>query len=125
MGHRRERQAAANGKPPRSKPPAPGTPLSESRARYEAARAREKEILVRKLEGSLIDRDGVLRTVRAAAQMTREAVEQWPAQHAAVLASRLGLDDPHLVETVLSESLHGLLIQLADRMAVELRASRR
>jgi hypothetical protein len=120
-----ERSAAAwaeraNEAPPRAKPPTPGSPTAKSRERLEAARAEKEEILVKQLKGELVDRAGALRTVHGAMQIIRELLEGWPARQAAPIASKLGLDDPHKVENILAEEVHGLLMHAAGRMKVTL-----
>jgi hypothetical protein len=116
-----ERSAAAwNREHPKPERSAPTTPTGEARRRLEAAKAEEKEIKVRQLKGELIDRERVLRLFYASAKMTREMIEQWPVQHAAPIAAKLGFHDPHLVENVLAESLHDLLLRLVKQMKTEL-----
>jgi hypothetical protein len=114
-----ERSAAAwNAAYPKAERPVPGS--AEAKARVDKARADLLELRVQKERGRLVDREKTLATLFEAAKMTREAIEQWPAQEAAPIAARLGLDDPHLVENVLAESLHDLLVRTVEQMKREL-----
>jgi hypothetical protein len=116
-----ERSAAAwNAACPKAERPVPGSAEAKARARVDKARADLLELRVQKERGRLVDREKTLATLFEAAKMTREAIEQWPAQEAAPIAARLGLDDPHLVENVLAESLHDLLVRTVEQMKREL-----
>ena len=75
--------------------------LAAHRSRYEAARAREKELRVKVFEGSLVDRDRAAVLFFEAGKRAREAWEQWPARVAAIIAAELGVE-PHPVEQVLT-----------------------
>jgi hypothetical protein len=79
-----------------------GSPLAAHRARFEAARAREKELKVKQLEGSLVDRRKAAALFFEIGKRTREMWKQWPARVAAVIAAELGAD-PHKVEQVLAK----------------------
>jgi hypothetical protein len=76
--------------------------LTAHRSRYEAARAREKELKVKVFEGSLVDRDRAAALFFEAGKRARESWEQWPARVAAIVAAELGVE-PHPVEQVLTK----------------------
>jgi hypothetical protein len=91
----------------------------DARLRYEAARAEEKEIRVQRLKDELIDRAKVTRLHVEISKLVRETLERWPARVAAPLAAKLGLDDPHLVATVLTEAVDELLVGIIELMKRE------
>jgi hypothetical protein len=99
--------------------PAPGT-LSQHRARYEAARAREKELKVKQLEGSLVDRQKAAALFFEMGKRTRESWEQWPSRVAAMIAAELGVE-PHPVEQVLTKHVKEHLRKIPQDLRAQFR----
>jgi hypothetical protein len=74
---RRELEANTDPRMQRSKVHTKATPtLQAHRARYEAARAHEKELKVKVFEGSLVDRAAAAALLYEAGKRTRESWEQ-------------------------------------------------
>jgi hypothetical protein len=94
--------------------------LTQHRARFELARAREKELKVRQLEGSLVDRDRAAALFFEAGKRARESWEQWPARVAAIVAAELGVD-PHNVERVLTRHVREHLRKIPQDLKAEFR----
>jgi hypothetical protein len=95
-------------------------PLAAHRARFEAARAREKELRVKMLEGSLVDRQKAASLFYEVGKRIREAWEQWPARVAAVIAAELGVE-PHKVERVLTRHVKEHLRKIPKDLKAEFR----
>jgi hypothetical protein len=76
----------------------------DARQRRLAALARKAEIEAARLEGALVPRDAVLRLVHRLAQEERDAILNWPARAAPVIAAGLGVD-VHRLQAVLDRSL--------------------
>jgi hypothetical protein len=115
------RELAANTDPrmQRSKVQTKSAPTLQShRARYEAARAHEKELKVKVFEGSLVDRERAAALFFEAGKWAREAWEQWPPRVAAVVAAELGVD-PHKVEQVLTKHVKEHLRNIPQDLKAE------
>jgi hypothetical protein len=117
------RELAANTDPrmQRSKVQTKSAPTLQShRARYEAARAREKELKVKVFEGSLADRERAAALFFEAGKLARESWEQWPSRVAAMIAAELGVE-PHAVERVLTKHVKEHLRRIPQDLKAEFR----
>ena len=117
------RELAANTDPrmQRSKVQTKSTPTLQShRARYEAARAKEKELKVKVFEGTLVDRAKAAALFFEAGKRVRESWEQWPARVAAIIAAELGVE-PHPVERVLTKHVKEHLRKIPQDLRAQFR----
>jgi hypothetical protein len=94
--------------------------LTASRARYELARAKEKELKLRQMEGELVDRAKAAALYFEMGKRTREMWEQWPSRVAAMLAAELGAN-AHTVEQALTKHVKEHLRQIPMQLRAEFR----
>jgi hypothetical protein len=94
--------------------------LTAHRARYELARAKEKELKLRRMEGELVDRAKAASLYFEMGKRTREMWEQWPSRVAAMLAAELGAN-AHTVEQVLTKHVKEHLRQIPMQLRAEFR----
>jgi len=66
-------------------------------------------------KGRLMDIAAANHRVDEVAAGMRDAVLNWPARVAGQIAAEIGRD-PHLVQTILQEQMHALLLEVADRL---------
>jgi hypothetical protein len=76
----------------------------DARQRRLAALAKKAEIEAARLEGALLPREAVKRLVFRLAQEERDAILNWPARAAPMLAAAIGAD-PARLQAVLDQSL--------------------
>jgi hypothetical protein len=94
--------------------------LTASRARYELARAKEKELKLRQMEGELVDRAKAASLYFEMGKRVREMWEQWPSRVAAMVAAELKTD-PHTAEQVLTKHVKEHLRHLPQQLKAEFR----
>jgi hypothetical protein len=99
---------------------AEGPQSGSAKSRFDLARAEEKELQVAQLRGELINREKALGTFYEATKTIREALELWPPRMASELASKLKLDDPHLVENELTMQVEALLEEISGMLEARL-----
>jgi hypothetical protein len=97
----------------RSLEPTPARRYQAARATAMEAEATLKRLAQRERQGQLLDRGVVERRVADLARRFRAALEAWPAQVAADLAARLGVDAGVLVGE-LERRVAAFLRELAD-----------
>jgi len=66
-------------------------------------------------KGRLMDIATANQRIDEAAAGMRDAVLNWPARVAGLIAAEIGRD-PHLVQTILQEQMNALLLDVADRL---------
>jgi hypothetical protein len=79
-----------------------------------ALKVQEQRLDLALKEGKVIDRAGTLRRVFEFVRGLRDAIQQFPARNAAVIAAELGIDAGR-VQIVLDRRLKLFLTELADR----------
>jgi phage terminase Nu1 subunit (DNA packaging protein) len=94
--------------------------LTASRARYELARAKEKELKLRQMEGELVDRAKAAAMYFEMGKRTREMWEQWPSRVAAMLTAELK-SDLHTVEQALTKHVKEHLRQIPQDLRAQFR----
>jgi hypothetical protein len=119
------RRELAENTNPALRRPKPGhkpaaSPLAAHRARFEAARAREKELKVKMLEGSLVDRQRAAALFYEAGKRARESWEQWPSRVAAMIAAELDVP-AHTVEQVLTKHVKEHLRKIPQDLRAQFR----
>jgi hypothetical protein len=114
--------AAPPAAPSAAPPPAPVAPPEPSGglsiARLHQAelelKVEERKVRLDAAKGKLIDRAKAKALVRRLAQEERDAILNWPARSAAVLASDLGVD-AHRLQSLLDASLRAHLAERANQ----------
>jgi hypothetical protein len=94
--------------------------LTAHRARYELARAKEKELKLRQMEGELVDRAKAAALYFEMGKRVREMWEQWPSRVAAMVAAELGAS-AHTVEQVLTKHVKENLRQIPQQLRADFR----
>jgi hypothetical protein len=79
-----------------------------------ALKVEERKVRLDAAKGKLIDRAKARALVRRLAQEERDAILNWPARSAAVLASELGVD-AHRLQSLLDEHLRAHLAERANQ----------
>jgi hypothetical protein len=97
-------------------PPEPSGSLSVARLHQAelALKVEERKVRLDAAKGKLIDRAKARALVRRLAQEERDAILNWPARSAAVLASELGVD-AHRLQSLLDEHLRAHLAERANQ----------
>jgi hypothetical protein len=113
-----ELAAAPSAAPPLAPaaPPEPSGGLSIARLHQAelALKVEERKVRLETIKGKLIDRAKAKALVRRLAQEERDAILNWPARSAAVLASDLGVD-AHRLQSLLDASLRAHLAERANQ----------
>jgi hypothetical protein len=121
---RRELAANTDARKQRSKPhprhKAATGELTASRARYELARAKEKELMLRRMEGELVDRAKAASLYFEMGKRVRKMWEQWPSRVATMVAAELGAS-AHTVEQVLTRHVKEHLRQIPQQLRADFR----
>ncbi|MCX8016762.1 MAG: hypothetical protein N2690_02490 [Rhodocyclaceae bacterium] len=97
--------------PPASPEPSSGPSIARLQQAELALKVEERKVKLDAAKGKLIDRAKAKALVRRLAQEERDAILNWPARAAPVMAAELGVD-PHRLQTLLDEHLRA---HLADR----------
>jgi hypothetical protein len=110
--------AASSAVPPptAAAPPEPSGGLSIAQLHQAelALKVEERKVRLEAAKGKLIDRAKAKALVRRLAQEERDAILNWPARSAAVLAFQLGVD-AHRLQSLLEEHLRAHLAERANQ----------
>ena len=93
---------------------AEGTPFARLKVAQLALKVEAQRLALDESKGRLLDVATANATIDEIASTMRDALLNWPARVAGVIAAELGVE-PHLLQTILQQHINELLTEASDR----------
>jgi hypothetical protein len=91
-----------------------GTPFARLKVAQLALKVEAQRLALDESKGRLLDVATANATIDEIASTMRDALLNWPARVAGVIAAELGVE-PHLLQTILQQYINELLTEASDR----------